>query len=127
MGQQQLLIILIGVIIAGLMTAAGFAMFTDGAAASNRDALANDLNIYASQAQSFQRKPSLVGGGNGSLVGYKIPGSPKNLNGSFSILAANRNVMLIQAVGVETGYDEVNPVKLTMRVTRDSLQVTEVN
>lgn len=106
---------------------AGFAMFSDGAASSNRDALANDLCLYASQAQTYQRKPALLGGGNGSLVGFRLPGSPKNENGSYSITAANQNVMLIQAIGVETGYDGSGPTKLTMKVTRDSVQVTDVN
>jgi len=122
-----MLLIVLGVIIVGIATAVGFAMFADNAASSNRDSLTNDLSAYAVQAQSYMRKPTILGGGGGSMAGYTLPGNHKNADGSFAVTAANWNTVTIQAVGTETGYDEVNPVKVSALVSRDSMQVTELN
>ena len=43
MGQQQLLLIILGVIIVGIAVAVGITMFQDNAISANRDAVTNDL------------------------------------------------------------------------------------
>lgn len=127
MGQQQLLIILVGVIITGLMIAVAFTMFADHAAALNRDALANDLVLMATMAQQYQQKPRLLGGGEGSMTGFVLPGKRSNINGRFTLATTTPKAITIEGVGKETGYDEINPVKIAIRVTSDSVQVTEIN
>ena len=49
MGSQQLLLLIVGVLMVGLMIAVGIIMFADSAAASNRDAIANDLAVVCVQ------------------------------------------------------------------------------
>jgi len=56
-GQQQLLLILIGVIITGIAVAVGITIFQANAAGQNRDALWTDLSALGSRAQQYYRKP----------------------------------------------------------------------
>ncbi len=127
MGQQQLLLLLVGVIICGLMVMTGFYMFTDSASAANRDALAGDLMMMASQAQAYYYKPGVFGGGNNSMMGYTLPSRRKNANGSFNLAEVTGNSVTIEGLGIEIGYDSSRPVKVAIKVYRDSVQVTEIN
>ena len=47
MGQQQLLLIILGVIIVGIAIAVGISMFSSGSVQANRDGIVNDLNNLA--------------------------------------------------------------------------------
>jgi hypothetical protein len=67
MGQQQLLLIILGVIVVGIAVAVGITMFSDSAINANRDALSNDLVNLASRAQQFYRRPTSLGGGGNSF------------------------------------------------------------
>jgi hypothetical protein len=69
MGQQQLLLIILGVIVVGIAVAVGITMFSDSAINANRDAMVNDLVNLASRAQQFYRRPSSLGGGGNSFAG----------------------------------------------------------
>ena len=50
MGQQQLLLIILGVIIVGIAIAVGIAMFSSGSVQANKDAIINDMNNLAANA-----------------------------------------------------------------------------
>lgn len=128
MGSQQLLLLIVGVLMVGLMITVGIIMFGDNASASNRDAIANDLTAYASKAQVYQRRPRYLGGGGGSFQGFSLGHSTvTNLNGTYSISAATPAATTIEGVGIETGFDRVNPVKVAVTVTIDSIAVAELN
>src|SRR5512134_1075091 len=96
MGQQQLLLIILGVIVVGIAVAVGITMFTDNAVSANKDAVTNDLVNLASRAQQFYRRPTALGGGQGSFVLLtadaaglaKLTSKPINSNGTYSILNA---------------------------------------
>jgi len=68
MGQQQLLLIILGVIVVGIAVAVGITMFQDNAVSANRDAVTNDLVNLAARAQQFYRRPTALGGGQGSFA-----------------------------------------------------------
>jgi len=129
MGQQQFLLIVVGVIIVALMIAVSIAMFNDQASASNRDSLANDLVNYAQLAQAYYRKPPLVGGGGGSFNGFMLwdGGAQKNADGVLEVKAVTPISVDLQAIGIELGYDAINPVKVVVQVTVDSIKVVEIN
>ena len=55
MGQQQLLLIVLGTIIVGVAVVVGINMFTTGAVNAERDALVQDVNNIASSAASYWR------------------------------------------------------------------------
>ncbi len=73
MGQQQLLLIILGVIIVGIAIAVGITMFSAGSVQSNKDAIINDMNNLAANAYQFRIRPASMGGGAGTYTGYTIP------------------------------------------------------
>ena len=128
MGNQQMLLLIIGVLMVGLMISVGTIMFTDSSASSNRDAIANDLAAYASKAQAYQKKPKCLGGGGNSFVGFALmPSAISNLNGTYSVSGATATEVTIEGLGVGTGFDKVNPVKVAVEVRADSILVSELN
>ncbi len=73
MGQQQLLLIILGVIIVGIAIAVGLSLFSAQSIQSNKDAIINDLNNIAAQAYQYRIRPASMAGGNGAYTGFKIP------------------------------------------------------
>src|SRR5216684_5524943 len=73
MGQQQLLLIILGVIIVGIAIAVGITMFGSSSVQSNKDAIVNDLNNLAANAYQFRIRPGTMGGGGGNFTGYSVP------------------------------------------------------
>ena len=73
MGQQQLLLIIVGVIIVATAIAVGVQLFSVGAKTANREAIVNDISSIVGHAQGYYTRPSTMGGGNGSFEGYNLP------------------------------------------------------
>ena len=85
MGQQQLLLIILGVIIVGIAIAVGLSLFSAQSVQSNRDAIINDLNNLAAQAYQFRIRPTSMGGGQGDYTTFAIPTKMKtNENATYS-------------------------------------------
>lgn len=139
MGQQQLLLIILGVIVVGIAVAVGITMFQDNAVSANRDAVVNDLVNLAARAQQYFRRPTSLGGGQNSFNGLSADAtglkklvntnaSPwVNANGSYAIITAGTDSMVvIEGTGNEIGNDGSGKVKVTMQV-RATRQITTVN
>jgi type II secretory pathway pseudopilin PulG len=135
MGQQQLLLIILGVIVVGIAVAVGITMFTDNAQSANRDAVTNDLVNLASRAQQHYRRPAALGGGQGAFDDSKggrllditmLTSKPVNANGTYNnplpVVSAD-NVVLV-GTGTETGFDGTLPVRVEMTVWADSSKIT---
>ena len=73
MGQQQLLLIILGVIIVGIAVAIGISLFTTQSEASNKDQCVQDINNILQNAYQYRIKPTTLGGGANKYDGYKIP------------------------------------------------------
>jgi hypothetical protein len=128
MGSQQMLLLIIGVLMVGLGISVGVIMFGDGASASNRDAVANDLTALASRAQVYQKKPKCLGGGGNSFVGYSVASTAqRNQNGTYSVSGATASAVTIEGIGEEIGFDRIHPVKVAVTVRVDSILVAELN
>jgi hypothetical protein len=92
MGQQQLLLLVLGIVIVGLAVVVGIQAFGENQKKSNQDAMVNDGVRFASDAQAWALKPDAFGGGSGNFdgltwqhLGYEISGSTyANLNGTWS-------------------------------------------
>ena len=130
MGTQQLLLIVVGVILIGIMVIIGVFMFRDQAAATNRDAMTNDLVHLASGAQKYYRRPPVMGGGGGSFDGLTlsdITSKPRNANGAYHLatdpVSGNPTSVNIIGTGIELGLDGTNPVTVVMVVFPDSVSV----
>jgi len=131
MGSQQLLLIIVGVMVIGIMIAVGIVFFRDHASATNRDAIANDLVHAASNAQLYKRRPKSQGGGGGSFVGFQLETvfrTLSTLNGTFSLAnTPTDSKVVMEGIGKEVGHDTVAPVKLSIRVLSERIEVVEVN
>jgi hypothetical protein len=140
MGQQQLLLIILGVIVVGLAVVVGITIFNDSAMSANRDAVTNDLLILASRAQQYYRRPIVLAGGNASFVNLTVAGGMKllmkttgsswtNANGTYTISTAGTGGTTaevdFQGVGKETGNDGTNKVTVIMKVWADSAKVDQ--
>jgi len=124
MGQQQLLLIVIWVIIVGIAIVVGINLATTSAQSSNRDAVISDLNNIGAFAQQYYRKPTALGGGGNSFTGFTIPPSLVTTgNGSYTA-TVGATVVTIVGTGTETGNDGTNKVKVTAVVTQDNITVT---
>ena len=73
MGQQQLLLIVLGVIVVGIAVVVGINLFNANSVSSNRDGVVSDLNNLGAMAQQYFKKPTSMGGGGNSFVGWTIP------------------------------------------------------
>jgi Tfp pilus assembly protein PilE len=134
MGSQQLLMIVIGVVIIGIMIAVGMFMFRDQAASTSRDSISNDLVSLATAAQKYHRRPSTFGGGGNSFGGLtldKLTTKSSNGNGDYvlipAIVPAGQLSVNITGTGKELGTDGATPVKLTMTVMADSILLVTTN
>ncbi|MBM4176637.1 MAG: hypothetical protein FJ213_10775 [Ignavibacteria bacterium] len=124
MGQQQLLLIVLGVIIVGIAIVVGINIATTSAQSSNRDAVIADLNTIGNYAQQYYRKPSSMGGGNNTFTGWTIPPAIDTTgNGTFAATVAAQTVTLV-GTGNETGNDGSAKVKATATITPTSITVT---
>jgi hypothetical protein len=147
MGQQQLLLLVLGIVIVGLAVVVGIQAFSENQKKSNADALVNDAIRIASDAQAWKLKPSAFGGGasaedwtglNFGQIGYTVGDTDltaaeagdadyENLNGVFE-LADDGADLTITATSYESdGTTAMNVVVLTVSGTTPGDIVTEIN
>lgn len=125
MGQQQLLLIVLGIIIVGIAVYTGITLFSVNAAEAKRNNVTNELVNLAAMAQGYYLRPTTMGGGSHSFLGWKIPGQLKvTANGSYTETVSDDSVV-VTGVGNEvvTGNDSVT-VKISIR--GDKYRVTIV-
>jgi len=107
MGQQQLLLIILGVIIVGIAIAVGLSLFSAQSVQSNRDAMINDLNNLAAQAYQFRIRPTSMGGGQGDYTTFSIPVKMRtNENGTYSN-ANTANDITITAISAQNASNYI--------------------
>ena len=92
MGQQQLLLIVLGVIIVGIAVVVGINVFTASSKNANRDAIIADLTTVAAMAQQHFRKPTAMGGGGNSFTGFTIPSTLRQ-TANMSAAMANPTIV----------------------------------
>lgn len=127
MGQQQLLLIVLGVIIVGIAVVVGINVFTASSSAANRDAVISDMTNLAAMAQQYYRKPDALGGGGNTFTGWTIPGNlASTANGDYTATVAAQSVTLV-GTGNELGNDGSAKTKATMVVAPDSITSTTIN
>lgn len=80
MGQQQLLLIVLGVIIVGIAVVVGINLFNANAEESAKDTLVSEGTNIGAMAQQFYKKPEALGGGGNTFnlhgpndAGFEIP------------------------------------------------------
>ncbi len=89
MGQQQLLLIVLGVIIVGIAVVVGINVFTAQSEESAKDAIVSDCTTLGAMAQQYFRKPQAMGGGSNSFLNWTIPDNlDTTANGTYAISQA---------------------------------------
>lgn len=148
MGQQQLLLIVLGIIIVGIAIAVGVNMFQQSAVDTNRQAVISDLANLAAKAQRYYRTPHELGGGAQTFENFSLGRlDTGNANGSFRIsttpyttpqavpsLSAlpvvtgiTGDSIYIGGWGHELGDDGSNPVQAFVGVAASGMQTQIVN
>jgi hypothetical protein len=115
LGQQQLLLIILGVIVVGIAILLGILLFRASAIENKRDILMTEGVSIAAVAQQYYRKPSEIGGGGRSFLGWEIPPSFKvTTNGYYDAEEISSDQVVIIGTGNEevTGGDSIK-VRIT--------------
>jgi hypothetical protein len=73
MGQQQFLLLCLGVIVVGIAIFVGIQLFAADSTESNKDGVTNSLLSVAADAYHFKLRPTTLGGGRPGYAGYTIP------------------------------------------------------
>jgi hypothetical protein len=73
MGQQQLLLIVLGVIIVGIAIVVGINLFNANAESSAQDTIVSAATNIGALAQQYFKKPTSMGGGGNNFTGFVIP------------------------------------------------------
>ena len=98
MGQQQLLLIVLGVIVVGIAVVVGINLFNASAEEANKDGIVSDCTNLGAMAQQFYKKPLSMGGGANTFDGWAIPpGLVATANGDYD--AGNPQGQSVTIVG----------------------------
>lgn len=127
MGSQQLLLVVVGVFVVGLMIYAGFNISRDYMENANRDQVVSRLYDLGLLAQQHFKKDATQGGGGGSYIGWTIPSQFHNTqSGSFSeVVRADR--VELSGDGNVIGRNGITNVRVTARVNEDGIKITIIN
>ncbi len=105
MGQQQLLLIVLGVIIVGIAVVVGINVFTAQSEESSKDAIVSDCTNLGAMAQQYFRKPTAMGGGGNAFTGWTIPSNlDTTANGTYTANVAAGTVTITGDPLASTGY-----------------------
>ena len=86
MGQQQLLLIILGVIVVGIAIAVGISQFGAHSIQANKDGVTSSLVNLAADAYQYRIRPTTLGGGSGGYTGYTIPNKMASDNdGTYAV------------------------------------------
>ena len=131
MGQQQLLLLVLGIVIVGLAVVVGIQAFGENQKKANSDAMVNDGVRIASDAQAWKLKPAAFGGGADATnwtgltfqqLGYELGGNNcaateyGNLNGCYAMGGQTSTDLVI--TGKNTA--SANQVVVTVTGTKPS-------
>jgi hypothetical protein len=128
MGQQQLLLVILALLIVGIATMVGITIFGGSAVEATRNAIIADLGFYAQRARQYYWKPVSLGGGSKSFEGITIKHLThitENENARYYIEETARDYVVLVGVGkVVSGEDSI---RVKMRVNERQNQLTIVN
>jgi hypothetical protein len=125
-GQQQLLLIVLGMIIVGIAIVFSITLFRQKAIDSKRDLLINECGNLAMDAMKYYKKPTDLGGGGNTFVGWSIPGVIiTTATGNYSATIFRDSVLIIG-----TGNEVVNgtdSVKVQISVYQNNYRTQIIN
>lgn len=126
MGQMQLMLVVLGVLLVGIAIWVGVTMFQANAAESTRNAIINDLGFFATRARSYYNTPVSGGGGAKSFVGITIrtlAGFTENVNAIYSIESTSVDECIIMGVGKIVSNDDSIRVRMRVNERRNIIEI----
>jgi len=126
-GQQQILLIVLALIIVGVAIAISVQLFRANAIEAKRDILVEETTYLGTMAIQYFKKPMELGGGNQDFTGWQIPSQMiQTANGNFMIAAVTPDEVTITGTGSEvvTGTDSI---KVQTIVTANGIQTIVIN
>ena len=143
MGQQQLLLIVLGIVIVGLAVVAGIQAFATNQKKANVDALVLSSTTIASNAQAWLKTPVTMGGGlpvsgvvgdfsaltSLEFLGYSVNGGGdyQDLHGTYSIDVSTGDLVITASSAAASGAGDNNLVCTTVSGAQLSDIVTVIN
>ncbi len=124
MGQQQLLLLVLGIVIVGIAVVAGIQAFGEGKNKAAQDAAVSDAMRIISDVQAWKLKPGAFGGGaekaaddfttmNFKALGYPVvdAGAPyATINGCYEFTAFQPATLVVYSSGETTTDDNGTPL-----------------
>ena len=110
MGQQQLLLIVLAIIIVGIAIAVSIQLFRENAIEAKRDVLIEETTSLGYMAIQYYKKPRELGGGDQSFIDWEIPSQMvTTANGNFMTSTIDPDQVIINGTGTEvvTGIDSI--------------------
>jgi len=104
MGQQQLLLIILGVIVVGIAIAVGISQFSAHSVQANKDGVTSSLVNIAANAYQFRIRPTTMGGGSGAYNGGTSPGyviptkMASDNNGTYTVNSVAAATIVLKGV-----------------------------
>ena len=126
MGQQQLLLVILGIIVVGVAIALSITLFRSNAIDRKREILVNESYNIGSIAISYFKKPKMMGGGGKTFTGWQVPTALQStVNGSYTAVVAADNV-IITGTGTEVVTDG-DSIKVETTVTGNEINSIIIN
>lgn len=127
MGQQQLLLITLGVIIVGIAVVTGLILFEYSSNENKKNQIKSEGANLATMAQKYYRLPITMGGGGRSFVGWTIPALLDTTDsGVYSISSVSTNNLVITGLDrmMQLGQDTII---VNILVTESDYMITDDN
>lgn len=106
MGQQQLLLIVLSLILVGIATFLAIQLFAAYSEESTRDTVISEVVNMATNSLQYYQKASEIGGGSKSFINWRIPPQLDSTDsGTYSIISANNTQLILIGSPIQSsGY-----------------------
>ena len=106
MGQQQLLLVVLAIIVIGVSVVVANQLFFASAEDSNRDSIITEMTNLATISLQYYKKPVTMAGGGRSFTNWQIPTQlDTSTSGTYTISQANNNQLILIGSPIQgSGY-----------------------
>jgi len=128
MGQTQLLLGILGVLLVGVAIFVGISMFSANAVENTRSAIITDLQAFSGKALTYYWKPATQGGGNKSFNGVtigQIAAMGENPNARYYVESAQDDNCVIVGVGKIVAGDG-DSIRVRIQVSPTKRGIVEI-
>jgi hypothetical protein len=126
LGQQQLLLVVLGIIIVGVAVFVGVGLFKANAIESKRAIITNELVNLAAMAQQYYLKPTSLGGGSRNFTGWRVPAELENTAAGHYSVTSFQDSVVILGVGNEVVTNN-DSLKVQINVKASSYRTIILN